>query len=303
MADGRDARAGQVSSGCMPVFIPLSNGKIEEDEDGENSDDGQPYAVVAPDCNLWENYSRITFSFFDGNGIQRAKVHRAILKWAMYINLTFVECQSGGDIRIGFDEAAGSWSTVGTFARMVGLNEPTMNLGWINAETESTIPAEEGVILHEFGHALGLLHEHQSPARHGVLTFNATETIRDFRIAHSWTHDMVEESVLHVWNQSELSSHSRFDTRSIMMYSIPGTITEEGNTIQNNNVLSDLDKAYVILYYPRSRRDELCQEWTISRALELVGVDGEPQKNILKTENPDSIRQMFIQWNENNRTV
>jgi len=38
-----------------------------------------------------------------------------------------------------------------------------MNLGWISGESDVISDEERGVILHEFGHTLGLLHEHQSP--------------------------------------------------------------------------------------------------------------------------------------------
>ena len=36
-----------------------------------------------------------------------------------------------------------------------------MNLGWVGTDPEIT-DIDMGVILHEFGHALGLVHEHQS---------------------------------------------------------------------------------------------------------------------------------------------
>jgi hypothetical protein len=45
-----------------------------------------------------------------------------------------------------------------------------MNFGWIG-DNDVISDSEKGVILHEFGHALGLVHEHQSPAREGKLTF------------------------------------------------------------------------------------------------------------------------------------
>ncbi|WP_437321271.1 matrixin family metalloprotease [Sorangium sp. So ce385] len=36
-----------------------------------------------------------------------------------------------------------------------------MNFGWLTLE--STQADVESVVLHEFGHALGLIHEHQHP--------------------------------------------------------------------------------------------------------------------------------------------
>jgi len=43
-----------------------------------------------------------------------------------------------------------------------------MNLGWVEEGAE-IVDEDRGVILHEFGHTLGLNHEHQSPARGGKL--------------------------------------------------------------------------------------------------------------------------------------
>ncbi len=59
----------------------------------------------------------------------------------------------------------------GKEALRAGKSEPTMNLGWVTNEA-STSDKERGTILHEFGHALGLLHEHQSPAREDAIVLN-----------------------------------------------------------------------------------------------------------------------------------
>ena len=47
----------------------------------------------------------------------------------------------------------GSWSYLGTDATRVPKESFTMNLGFVDRST----------VLHEFGHSLGLIHEHQSP--------------------------------------------------------------------------------------------------------------------------------------------
>lgn len=77
---------------------------------------------------------------------------------------------SGGNLRVTFDESLGSWSYLGTQNLEIPANEATLNLGWVEKGTTAMGAYEKGTILHEFGHALGLLHEHQSPARPGSLT-------------------------------------------------------------------------------------------------------------------------------------
>jgi len=47
----------------------------------------------------------------------------------------------------------------------IAPDKPTMNLGWVSGDSTEISDDETGVILHEFGHALGMLHEHQSPLR------------------------------------------------------------------------------------------------------------------------------------------
>lgn len=62
-------------------------------------------------------------------------------------------------IRITFDPSAGNWSALGSLAQNVATAQATMNLGWIFDSVDEH-PFEKGVMLHEFGHALGLVHEY-----------------------------------------------------------------------------------------------------------------------------------------------
>jgi hypothetical protein len=48
----------------------------------------------------------------------------------------------------------------------------TMNLSLVDKVADVAVDEEKGTILHEFGHALGLEHEMNSPMRAGTVTLN-----------------------------------------------------------------------------------------------------------------------------------
>ena len=110
-----------------------------------------------------------------GNDTQRRKVDTTIKEWEYYANIIFHKTDSQDAlIRISFDtdKAAGSWSYVGQECLSQPTASATMNLGWIDDKSSTLSDSDKGTILHEFGHVLGLMHEHQSPARAGGLTLD-----------------------------------------------------------------------------------------------------------------------------------
>lgn len=58
-----------------------------------------------------------------------------------------------------------------------------MNFGWVGGDDSYVTAKERGVILHEFGHALGMLHEHESPARGGVLTLDVASALTNYFVS------------------------------------------------------------------------------------------------------------------------
>ena len=111
-----------------------------------------------------------------GSDAQQRKVKEVVKQWEKVANLKFLFVPTGpqadnANIRVSFQKNAGSWSYVGKAALTIKKPAPTLNLGWVYS-TPETGDEERGVILHEFGHAIGYLHEHQSPRRGEKLTLN-----------------------------------------------------------------------------------------------------------------------------------
>ncbi|POM11448.1 hypothetical protein CUU62_04615 [Pseudomonas sp. WP001] len=117
--------------------------------------------VAMPD-KLWPQHSVLTISRLNMTQEQKDLVKHNINKWAPHTNLYFKFIDSpDGDIRITVDNDTGpGWSKVGTDAKKVPLSRPTMGISF--TRSDASIAA---TIQHEFGHALGLKHEHQHPDR------------------------------------------------------------------------------------------------------------------------------------------
>jgi hypothetical protein len=110
----------------------------------------------------WVNGTEIKYLFLEGAEPQKNVVRRAFQVWkALGIGISFKEVASVDDamVRIGFDHRDGSWSCVGRDILKVPQTERTMNFGWdLTANSYGMTTA-----IHEIGHTIGFLHEHQSP--------------------------------------------------------------------------------------------------------------------------------------------
>jgi serralysin len=109
---------------------------------------------------FWDSGQTLHIRFLSGDPI----VQRKVKAWAgeyLYeagANLRFNFISEGdADIRIDF-QMNGSWSYIGTDAKYIPQNQATMNYGWLQADTDDD---EYYIVLHEFGHVLGLIHEVQ----------------------------------------------------------------------------------------------------------------------------------------------
>jgi hypothetical protein len=195
----------------------------------------------------WKTGDIITVSFLDGVPAVQDKVKQVAKTWVgpgmANLKLDFRK-DNNTDIRISF-RYDGSWSTVGTECRLVKKPEPTMNYGWLDeASTDEEI---RSVVLHEFGHALGLIHEHQSPA--GGIKWNRDAIIKELSgPPNNWSLEDIEHNMFKPQAASQ-TNFTALDKNSIMMYPIPANWTTNGFSVGLNNSLSAKDKKFIKQQY------------------------------------------------------
>lgn len=195
----------------------------------------------------WNSGDIITVSFLDGIQSVQEKVKQVAETWVALgmANLEF-DFRNDPDtmIRISFLRP-GSWSYIGTECRFIAPNEPTMNYGWL--DENSTDEDIRRVVLHEFGHALGLIHEHQSPA--GGINWNRQQVIADLSSPpNSWSLQTIEHNMFEPQATNE-TNFTALDGSSIMMYPIPARWTTDGYSVGLNSDLSETDKTFIRQQY------------------------------------------------------
>jgi hypothetical protein len=158
------------------------------------------------------------------------------------IKFHFVTGRSA-DIRIAFTGRGGrSDSYVGTGNVSVNSLLPTMNLGLDDSSPPQKI---QRTALHEFGHALGCIHEHSQP--NFDFEWNRQAVIDAHR--GIWDQSTVEHNIFYKYNRRDVQS-SALDQFSIMLYPIPESWTYGRFSSKWNNNLSDTDKAFISAMYP-----------------------------------------------------
>ncbi len=190
--------------------------------------------AMSPIGKAWMNGSTLHVRFIGGTAKQRAIAQEQAGWWSMVANLKFVfDDAPNAEIRISFDPDDGAWSYVGTDCRSIPVNQPTMNLGFLDG----------GTAAHEFGHAIGLAHEHQNPQ--GGIEWNEDVVIRELsQSPNFWDEATARHNVLKKYEASQIKA-TKFDPDSIMLYFFPATWTKNGIATKANEVISAMDKAFV----------------------------------------------------------
>jgi hypothetical protein len=194
--------------------------------------------------NRWNDGQNITVGFLEGDKSLQARVREVAERWTApgmaRLTLQFVE-SGDADIRIAFQQGDGSWSYLGTYCKQIPADQPTMNYGWLTPDSED---AElQRVVLHEFGHALGLIHEHQNPE--GGIEWNEPAVIAELSgPPNNWDEATIRHNVLDHYPKGDVSA-TPVDSESIMMYPIPAAWTLDGFSADMNDDLSQQDRDFI----------------------------------------------------------
>lgn len=248
---------------CYDRILPNDMFKVRQVRHLENQND----RAISLIGKQWPNGSTLSIRFMNGTADEQELVRKHAPEWTKHANLTFdFTDDPTAVIRVTFDASDGAWSYVGTDNLNIPLHAATLNLGW----------QDQGVILHEFGHMIGLSHEHQNP-REGI-QWNEAAVIADLAgPPNFWTEAQTRHNVLDKYTADQIHG-TEFDPKSVMLYAFPATWTTNGFSTSANDSLSNLDKAFVQAeaMYPKEEEETSTVELGIARStLATIGAPGE----------------------------
>ncbi len=215
---------------CFDRILPRDLKQAQRQREGSP---GRPRALSLIG-KQWPNGSTIRIRFLKGGSKKRDMVREVAPLWTEHANLEFVFTDDPtAEIRVTFDSGDGAWSYVGTDNLDIPVHAATLNLGW----------QDEGVILHEFGHMIGLSHEHSNPE--GGLQWNEQKVFSELGgPPNFWDEATVRRNVLLKYSADQVHG-TEFDEDSIMLYAFPASWTTNGVSTHENEKLSSLDQDFV----------------------------------------------------------
>ncbi|NII58549.1 M12 family metallopeptidase [Sphingomonas aerolata] len=189
------------------------------------------------------------------------------------------------DIRIS-SNGRGTWSLIGREADLTRSSDnPTMNFGSSAAWDTMLKPQFRRIVQHEFGHAIGLYHEHQNP--NGA----CLQELRWDRIKSTFTdlsEDYLRANFIALISPAAQPFATKFDEASIMMYDLPAAILKGGESSPCfravNMIISKDDRAMIERKYSRDPKKSLGQRFVaykfLNKALRDPAVPEDSRKDL-----------------------
>ena len=193
----------------------------------------------------WSPGTKLRVRFQDGDEATRSFVMDTAKEWVHGLNLGLAtSADTDAELRITLG-GKGLWSKVGKLAKSVPHEQPTMELGGLLQTDDAA--TRRAYVLHEFGHALGALHEHQRP--NAPLTWKRDVVYAYYLELYGWSPAQVDEQVILPFQHQSVASSPEFDRMSVMMYPIHKKFTAEQFVQPWNSQLTSWDRSVMAALY------------------------------------------------------
>lgn len=212
-----------------------------------NSFDTSSSRGLADQYYLWDNGATLRVRFMGGSQAMKDRVKAYAKEWEQFANLTFSFVEYGdAEIRVNLDNKGGHNSIIGQQALGVAQDVKTMNFDTTDFQTYD---AMHRTVLHEFGHAIGLLHEHYSPL--AGIPWNKQLVYEELARTQGWDKMTVDVNLFQQYAVSYTHGTS-YDKTSIMHYPVLAKWTTNGYYVPWNNQLSAGDRTMIAALYPKA---------------------------------------------------
>ncbi len=207
------------------------------------SANGRPKRALGQFSKFWTPGRTLTIGFFNETPTEhKSAIEKVARQWLRSANLKF-DFVDGmfADIRI-YTDGDDNYSQVGTDALLASPMDATMALG-----VKPDDPLFGRTVLHEFGHVLGLLHEHQHPKAN--IPWDIPKLYAYFA-AKGVDQETVDINLLDKTDKA-LAKGTAYDRASIMHYSVLQEQTVGDWEVGINHTLSRLDRKFARRIYPK----------------------------------------------------
>lgn len=191
----------------------------------------------------------IRVKFLNGRGTPLSeKIKKCAKQWEQYAYVTFdfIDGNEFADVRISMENGKGCWSYRGTECVSVPQNMATLNFDLLNDLTGSDNEFNH-IVLHQFGHVLGLSNEQVHP--NSFLQLNKTVVINHYTRKYGFSKEAVESAFFTNYADGRQFSPI-YDQASVMHDRIPVAFTLDGRGVGLNSELSAEDKNFTAERYP-----------------------------------------------------
>ncbi len=232
--------------------------------------------VVYEETRIW-NRDSITFYFLDGTPEQQSEVKRFAKLWERYTGIKFIY----------HNEKPGFFNFKQFYTISFKGDSNQSSVGRVNGEIHfgelsENIIYRKSTVLHEFGHMLGLSHEHQRADRPDFL--NKAKVLEQCQIQQTKSKNWCYINILEQ-NFDEVFVESEYDIDSIMHYDLR-TITGDEKYQDKSHSLSYTDKYYIAMLYNQNIPDKTLKKMHQQDLWEQQKFESnankEREKNIMK---------------------